>query len=58
MIKSTWMKLLVVVLCCGVQGGLTFLTTQFPVWAKVFGGLIIACSGTLFILTGFPQTEA
>lgn len=58
MIKSIGMKLLIVVLCCGIQGGLTFLTTIYPVWATVFGGLIIACSGTLFILTGFPAKEA
>jgi hypothetical protein len=58
MIKSLWLKLLVVVLCCGAQGGLTFLTVSFPVWSTVFGGLIIAITGTMFILTGFPAKEA
>ena len=58
MIKDLKIKLLVVVLGCGIQGGLTFLTVQMPVWATVFGGLTIAVSGTMFILTGFPQKEA
>ena len=53
-----WQKLLVVIACCGIQGGLTFLTVQMPTWAVVFGGLIIAISGTQFILTGFPPKEA
>ena len=52
-------KLGIVFACCGIQGGLTFLTVQMPTWATVFGGLIIAVSGTMFILTGFPpKTEA
>lgn len=53
-----WQKLGIVVLGCGIQGGLTFLTVQMPVWAVVFGGLTIAVSGTMFILTGFPPKES
>lgn len=49
-----WQKLIVVIVGCGIQGGLTFLTVQMPTWATVFGGLTIAVSGTMFILTGFP----
>jgi len=49
-----WQKILIVFVCCGIQGGLTFLTVQMPTWATVFGGLIIAVTGTMFILTGFP----
>jgi hypothetical protein len=51
-------KLGIVVLGCGIQGGLTFLTIQMPVWAVVLGGLNIAISGTMFILTGFPPKES
>jgi hypothetical protein len=53
-----WVKLLIVFVCCGVQGGLTFLTVQLPAWATVFGGLIIACTGTMFIMTGFPPKNS
>lgn len=53
-----WQKLIIVVVCCGIQGGLTFLTVQLPAWATVFGGLIIAVSGTMFILTGFQRESA
>ena len=57
MTLKTWQKFLIVFVCCGVQGGLTYLTVQMPVWATVFGGLIIATTGTMFILTGFPPKE-
>ena len=53
-----WQKLLVVVVCFGLQGGLMFLAQQFPVWATVCGGLVLAVTGTMFILTGFPPKEA
>ena len=53
-----WQKLIVVVIGCGIQGGLTFLTVQMPAWATVLGGLNIAVSGTMFILAGFPPKEA
>ena len=52
-----YQKLIIVFIGCGLQGGLTFLTVQLPVWAVVFGGLTIAVSGTMFILTGFPPKE-
>lgn len=52
-----WQKLLIVVAGCGLQGGLTYLTVQMPVWATVFGGLTIAISGTMFILTGYPSKK-
>ena len=48
-----WQKLIIVVVCCG----LTYLTVQMPIWATVFGGLTIAVTGTMFILTGFPPKE-
>lgn len=52
-----WAKLLIVFVGCGLQGGLTYLTVQIPAWATVFGGLTIAVSGTMFILTGFPPKD-
>ncbi len=55
---NIWAKLGIVIVCCGIQGGLTFLTVQMPTWATVFGGLTIAVSGTMFILTGFPPKES
>ena len=58
MIKSLWVKLLVVVVCCGVQGGLMFLAQSFPVWSVVCGGLVMATTGTMFILTGFQKDGA
>jgi len=52
-----WQKLIIVIVGCGIQGGLTFMTVQLPMWATVFGGLTIAVSGTMFILTGFPPKD-
>lgn len=57
MIKSIWVKLAVVVACCGIQGGLMFLSTQFPVWSVVCGGGVMMATGTMFILTGFPAKD-
>ena len=58
MIKSLWAKLGVVVICFGAQGGLMFLAQAFPVWSTVCGGLVLAVSGTMFILTGFQGKNA
>ena len=57
MIKSLGMKLLIVVVCFGIQGGLMFVAQNFPVWSTVCAGGVMAATGTMFILTGFPPKE-
>jgi len=38
---------------CGLSAVLTFLTTIYPIWATVFGGLQMADLATVSILTGW-----
>lgn len=49
-----WQKALIIFVGCGLQAVLTWATTQWPIWATVFGGLGIACIASVGILTGWP----
>jgi len=52
-----WQKIIVIFVGCGLSAVLTFLTTQFPTWSVVYGGLQIADLATVGILTGWqPKT--
>lgn len=52
-----WLKILIIFLGCGLSAVLSYLTTQIPIWATVFGGLQIADLATVGILTGWqPKT--
>jgi len=46
-------KVIIIFVGCGLSAVLTYLTTVYPVWATVLGGLQIADIGTVGILTGW-----
>lgn len=51
-----WQKIIIIFIGCGLQGALTFCTTQWTEWSVVFGALAMASTATVGILTGFKTT--
>lgn len=56
---KTWVKILIAVVGSGINGGLTFASSQYPDWSMVFGYVVLAVSGAMSIVIGWPpKTEA
>lgn len=54
-----WMKLAIAIIGTGAQGGLTYASSLYPVWAQVFCYLVLAIGGAMTIAIGWPpKTEA
>jgi hypothetical protein len=55
---KTWLKILIAVVGSGINGGLTFSSSQFTEWSMVFGYIVLAVSGTMAILIGWPTKQS
>lgn len=52
-----WMKIAIAVIGSGINGGLTFASSQFPDWAMIFGYIVLAISGSMSLIIGWPVKE-
>lgn len=52
-----WVKILIAVVGSGINGGLTFASSQFPEWSMVMGYVVLAVSGTMSLIIGWPTKE-
>jgi hypothetical protein len=53
-----WQKIVIAVVGSGLNGGLAYCSGIFTDWSVVFGSLVLAISGAMSIMIGFPpKTE-
>lgn len=57
MIQKTWLKILVIFLCSGLAGALTFSASVWSNYAIVFASFSASISLLSGALTGFPPKE-
>jgi len=54
---KTWKKILIAFLGSGINGALTFSTTQWPEYSSATVPLVMAVTAAMSILIGWPPKE-